>query len=378
MSHGQQVKDSGEPPPPPQHLQSNTLRRQQQGPSSTGSSGSSVAAGIDSKQQQQQHQMDVSHCLSQQSPHFETANKMPKGGPCTTSSISSNINGSTSGSSLDNKFSMNLIKFPHHHNNLLGRGGATTNVDDEHQLPFSNQQLQQQQQQLSYSGLGEAMHNENLKLESDQNDISSSLSHFNAPLHHHHVVNNSSLPMHHHHHHHHNHTRFDEVDEDGGDVPGLLQHSTALDEGDKKFNQLQELENSLLMQNLQSNFLKKLDGYSHNPDYRSLNRRSGFIEASGADPGQNSNSTNYFHQHPPTNQLSVSPSSSGGSNNPFQRKITTGAMTTTIATANKATSNVPANNTFHVMNTSTSNQSIRNTTRNHIITDSLPGPESCV
>lgn len=375
MSHGQQVKDSGEPPPPPQHLQSNTLRRQQQGPSSTGSSGSSVAAGIDSKQQQQQHQMDVNHCLSQQSPHFETANKMPKGGPCTTSSISSNINGSTSGSSLDNKFSMNLIKFPHHHNNLLGRGGATTNVDDEHQLPFSNQQLQQQQQ-LSYSGLGEAMHNENFKLESDQNDISSSLSHFNAPLHHHHVVNNSSLPMHHHHHH--NHTRFDEVDEDGGDVPGLLQHSTALDEGDKKFNQLQELENSLLMQNLQSNFLKKLDGYSHNPDYRSLNRRSGFIEASGADPGQNSNSTNYFHQHPPTNQLSVSPSSSGGSNNPFQRKITTGAMTTTIATANKATSNVPANNTFHVMNTSTSNQSIRNTTRNHIITDSLPGPESCV
>lgn len=375
MSHGQQVKDSGEPPPPPQHLQSNTLRRQQQGPSSTGSSGSSVAAGIDSKQQQQQHQMDVSHCLSQQSPHFETANKMPKGGPCTTSSISSNINGSTSGSSLDNKFSMNLIKFPHHHNNLLGRGGATTNVDDEHQLPFSNQQLQQQQQ-LSYSGLGEAMHNENFKLESDQNDISSSLSHFNAPLHHHHVVNNSSLPMHHHHHH--NHTRFDEVDEDGGDVPGLLQHSTALDEGDKKFNQLQELENSLLMQNLQSNFLKKLDGYSHNPDYRSLNRRSGFIEASGADPGQNSNSTNYFHQHPPTNQRSVSPSSSGGSNNPFQRKITTGAMTTTIATANKATSNVPANNTFHVMNTSTSNQSIRNTTRNHIITDSLPGPESCV
>lgn len=321
--------------------------------------------------------MDVNHCLSQQSPHFETANKMPKGGPCTTSSISSNINGSTSGSSLDNKFSMNLIKFPHHHNNLLGRGGATTNVDDEHQLPFSNQQLQQQQQQqLSYSGLGEAMHNENFKLESDQNDISSSLSHFNAPLHHHHVVNNSSLPMHHHHHH--NHTRFDEVDEDGGDVPGLLQHSTALDEGDKKFNQLQELENSLLMQNLQSNFLKKLDGYSHNPDYRSLNRRSGFIEASGADPGQNSNSTNYFHQHPPTNQLSVSPSSSGGSNNPFQRKITTGAMTTTIATANKATSNVPANNTFHVMNTSTSNQSIRNTTRNHIITDSLPGPESCV
>lgn len=334
--------------------------------------------------------MAVNHCLTQQSPHFETANKTPmaKGGPCTTSSISSNIN-STSGSSLDNKFSMNLIKFPHHHNNLLGRGGAgpntTTNADDEHQLPYSNQQ---QQQQLSYSGLGEAMHNENFKLESDQNDISSSLSHFNAPLlHHHHqqVANNASLPMHHHHHH---QTRFDEVDEDGGDVPGL-QHSTALDEGDKKFNQLQELENSLLMQNLQSNFLKKLDGYSHNPDYRSLHRRSGFIEGSGGDSGQNSNSNNYFHQHPPpaatasTNQLSLSSvSPSGGSNNPFHRKITTGAMTTTITTANKATSNVPAmngsNNTFHVMNTSTSNQSIRNTTRNHIITDSLPGPESCV
>lgn len=344
------------------------------------------------------HQMGVNNCLAQ-SPHVETANTIPMANMASggnLNSSSSNGHGTSANSGQDNKFSMNLIKFPHHNHNslLLGGGGASgggLGSDEEHHHPFSNHQQQQQQTPLSYSGLSEAMHNKNFKLDSDRTDISTSLAHFTAPLQHPagHMRPGSNAALHHNHHHplqHHNPSRFDEVDEDGGEL--------GLDEsGDKKFNQLQELENSLLMQNLQSNFLKKLDtsgGYpsSSNPDYRSLNRRSGFIDTSGSNATTTANYPQYQQQQLPasasTNQmLANSSSASSGSSNPFQRMMATG---TANALANKAqatttaatSATVNANNNFHAMNPSNSSHSIRNTTRSHIITDTLPGPESCV
>lgn len=299
----------------------------------------------------QQQQLGVNNCLSQ-SPHLEAANTIP---------VANNLNNSSSSGQDGSKFSMNLIKFPHHnHGGLL--------LDDE-----------QHHQQQQYSN---HQHNGNFKLDSDRTDISTSLAHFNAPLQH-------SLPagrqgaagqLHHH------HQRFEEVDEDGGEM--------GLDEGDKKFNQLQELENSLLMQNLQnSNFLKKLDttlatGYSaSNPDYRSLNRRSGFIDT----PGSNAATTNAsnYPQYQQQQQLVGSSSthqipltSSSGSSNPFQRMMGTPVSGQTIKSGghNNSSSGGAMNgsNNYHAMNTSNSSQSIRNTTRSHIITDTLPGPESCV
>lgn len=303
------------------------------------------------------HQMGVNNCLSQ-SPHFEAANTIPVANNLNNSS--SNVHGS---SGQDGKFSMNLIKFPHHNHEGLLLGS-----DDE-----------QHHQQQQYSN----QHNGNFKLDSDRTDISTSLAHFNAPLQH------SALPagrqgagqLHHNHH----QQRFEEVDEDGGEM--------GLDEGDKKFNQLQELENSLLMQNLQSNFLKKLDttaGYSaSNPDYRSLNRRSGFIDTPGSN-ATTAGSGNYpqyqQQQQMPasssTNQIPLS--SSSGSSNPFQRMMGTpvsaqtikGGHSNTVSSSSGGSMNGP--NNYHAMNTSNSSQSIRNTTRSHIITDTLPGPESCV
>lgn len=342
------------------------------------------------------HQLSgVNNCLSQ-SPQFETANTISMAnmakcgnggggvGGNNLNNSSSNINSSSSSSGLDNKFSMNLIKFPHHHNNLFDA------ADDEHPHLYSNQQ-QQQQPQLSYSGLSEAMHNKNFKLDSDRTDISTSLAHFNAPLQHpavlRHAGNNAALPLHHLHNHH--HSRFDEMDEDGSDGGGGGLHLSG-EGGDKKFNQLQELENSLLMQNLQSNFLKKLDsssgsssngGYSSssNPDYRSLNRRSGFIDAAAGNA--NNNYTQQYQQQLPTSgsthqipgPVTSSSSSSSGSSNPFQRM-----MGPPNAATNKGASAGPGTNNFHTMNPSNSSQSIRNTARSHIITDTLPGPESCV
>lgn len=389
--------DLGEPPPPPlpqTTMQQGTLRRQQDNHQRDGGGGVEMASlGSTSPSPYQlgsaigdnDCQLGVNNCLSQ-SPHLDAANTFPMasrgtsgvgGGNNNVNSSSSNINRSSSGGGLENKFSMNLIKFPHHHNNLLEAAGAE---HDEQPHLYSNQQ--QAQPQLSYSGLSEAMHNKNFKLDSDRTDISASLAHFNAPLQHpavlRHAANNNAVLHHPHHHHHHlphhAHSRFDEVDEDGGELGGLhlsSSSSSTMDEGDKKFNQLQELENSLLMQNLQSNFLKKLDtGYSaSNPDYRSLNRRSGFIDTSGA----NANAGNYP-------AAAANSSSASTASNPFQRMLTTA---TTNAAANKgsagaAVSNNAGNNNFHVMNPSSSSQSIRNTTRSHIITDTLPGPESCV
>lgn len=157
------------------------------------------------------------------------------------------------------------------------------------------------------------------------------------------------------------------LSEEGDEVDGLsLNLSSAMmgmDEDDKKYNQLQDLENNLLLHTMHTNFLKKMD-FARNPDYRSLNR------GSGADFTVNKHNSS-SHISSSTIPLSSSSSQLGGNGAGHFQKVNS-----------SCTNNNNIGNSFLLANSSPisniSNSSGRNTMRNHIITDTLPGPESCV